>query len=115
MTEKVVGEIRFIETDDGFRIEMKGDKERLKEMGWGPGLMGPMGKGMGRGRKRFWREMRRGHEHGSGHKHGPGHRHGSGHGCGPGHARTRGPRSWWGREEYESEHSGGYEMPPKNV
>ena len=109
MTEKVVGEIRFIETDDGFRIEMKGDKERLKEMGWGPGMMGLRGKGMGRGRKRFWHEMRRGHEHG------PGHRHGPGHGCGPGHAGTGGPWSWWGREEHESEQSGGYEKPPKNV
>ena len=33
MTEKVIGEIRFIETDDGFRIEVKGDKEQMREMG----------------------------------------------------------------------------------
>jgi len=109
MTEKVIGEIRFIETDEGFKIEMKGDKERLKEMGWGSGLMGPRGMGMGRGQKWFWREMRHGH------KHGPGHRHGPGHGCGPGHAGAGGPWSWWGREEVESEESSGYEKPPKNV
>ena len=103
MTEKVIGEIRFVETDDGFRIEMKGDKERLKEMGWGPGMIGPRHRGMGHGRKRFWREMQRGH------KHGPGH------GCGPGPGMIGGPWSWWGREEDESQDSGEYEKPPKNV
>lgn len=30
--EKVLHEVRIIETDDGFRIELKGDKERLREM-----------------------------------------------------------------------------------
>ena len=28
--EKVVNELRVIETDDGFRIEVKGDKEQIK-------------------------------------------------------------------------------------
>ncbi len=28
--EKVVNELRVIETDDGFRIEIKGDKEKIK-------------------------------------------------------------------------------------
>ncbi len=32
MSEKVLYEVRFIETDDGIRIEMKGDKDRLHEM-----------------------------------------------------------------------------------
>jgi hypothetical protein len=32
MSEKVVHEIRVIETEDGFRIEMKGDKEQLRQM-----------------------------------------------------------------------------------
>lgn len=32
MTEKVLHEVRFIETDDGFRIEVKGDKKCMKEM-----------------------------------------------------------------------------------
>jgi hypothetical protein len=30
--EKVINEFRVIETDDGYRIEIKGDKERLKRM-----------------------------------------------------------------------------------
>jgi hypothetical protein len=38
MAEKVIAEIRFIETDDGFRIETKGDKEHLRKMGFGPGM-----------------------------------------------------------------------------
>jgi hypothetical protein len=29
--EKVIQEFRIIETDDGFRIEIKGDKEQLRE------------------------------------------------------------------------------------
>lgn len=28
--EKVINEFRVIETDDGFRIEIKGDKEKIK-------------------------------------------------------------------------------------
>ena len=28
--EKVIRELRIIETDDGYRIEIKGDKERMK-------------------------------------------------------------------------------------
>jgi hypothetical protein len=56
--EKVIHEVRFIETDDGFRIEVKGDKEAMRQMG-GPCMgMGPgMGHGFGRGR-RFGRRMR---------------------------------------------------------
>jgi hypothetical protein len=38
MTEKVIHEVRVVETEDGFRIEVKGDKERLREMGCGPGM-----------------------------------------------------------------------------
>jgi hypothetical protein len=30
MMEKIINEFRVIETDDGFRIEIKGDKEKLK-------------------------------------------------------------------------------------
>jgi hypothetical protein len=29
--EKIIQEFRIIETDDGFRIEIKGDKEQLRE------------------------------------------------------------------------------------
>ncbi len=31
MAEKVIHEYRIIETDDGYRIEIKGDKERIKK------------------------------------------------------------------------------------
>jgi hypothetical protein len=36
--EKVISEFRVIETDDGFRIEIKGDKEAIRRMlsGFGP-------------------------------------------------------------------------------
>lgn len=30
--EKVINEFRVIETDDGFRIEIKGDKEAIRRM-----------------------------------------------------------------------------------
>jgi len=54
MTEKVLHEVRFIETDDGFRVEIKGDKEQLKKMGmmhfgkkgFGPGMF--FGRGPGK-------------------------------------------------------------------
>ncbi|MBZ0290162.1 MAG: hypothetical protein K8I30_21240 [Anaerolineae bacterium] len=32
MNEKVTHEIRVIETEDGFRIELKGDKEELRRL-----------------------------------------------------------------------------------
>jgi len=49
MSEKVIHEVRFIETDDGFRIEVKGDKERIRKMGFGPGMgTGMMGFGSGK-------------------------------------------------------------------
>jgi hypothetical protein len=59
--EKVINEFRVIETDDGFRIEIKGDKEAIRRMlrGFGPhgfgGAGGPFGRdfpfGFGAG---FW-------------------------------------------------------------
>jgi hypothetical protein len=49
MAEKVIHEVRIVETDDGFRIEIKGDKERLREMISGRGMF-PFGFGrMGHG------------------------------------------------------------------
>jgi hypothetical protein len=41
--EKVVNELRVIETDDGFRIEVKGDKEQIKAFmsGFGKHKQGP--------------------------------------------------------------------------
>ena len=48
MSEKVIHEVRIVETDDGFRIEIKGDKERLRAMGFGQGGF-PFGFGGGHG------------------------------------------------------------------
>jgi hypothetical protein len=76
MTEKVIHEVRFIETDEGFRIEINGDKERMREMGFFPGMGFMRGMGCGPGR-RFARHMRRAARHM--------------HGWGP----------WWDREEDE--------------
>ncbi len=47
MAEKVIHEMRIIETDDGFRIEVKGDKDRLREMvnAWRHFGQGHMGRG----------------------------------------------------------------------
>ncbi len=48
MADKVIHEVRIVETDDGFRIEIKGDKERLREMfgkGMFPFMFGRMGHG----------------------------------------------------------------------
>jgi hypothetical protein len=46
--EKVINEFKVIETDDGFRIEIKGDKEAIRRMmrGFGPGFF--------RGKKRHF-------------------------------------------------------------
>jgi hypothetical protein len=62
--EKIISEFKVIETDDGFRIEIKGDKETLRKMfvggphhffrGKGPfGHHFPFGPGFG-GRFRGW-------------------------------------------------------------
>jgi len=40
--EKVIQEFRVIETEDGFRIEIKGDKEKMKE--FMKGHRGPRGR-----------------------------------------------------------------------
>jgi hypothetical protein len=80
MADKVIHEVRFIETDDGFRIEVKGDKERMREMGFGPGF-GP-GMGFGWMHRRHWRRGR------------------GWHGFGPGHFGPWGP--WWD-DELESD------------
>lgn len=101
MSEKVIQEFKIVETEDGFRIEIKGDKEKLRQMFGGMGPFGfrpgpgPFGFGFGPFRRwgrgpRWW-----GHRHGWG-----GH-----HGWGPGH----GP--WW--EEEEEPRPG--DKPPEGV
>lgn len=99
MSEKVISEIRFVETDDGFRIEFKGDKERWREMGFGPGSW-------------RWGPGRR-HDHGPQHGYGHHRHHWRGHhkhgrqgqGCGPGFE----PWAWWGQWGEEPEE------PPKRA
>ena len=83
MADKVIHELRIIETDDGFRIEIKGDKERLREMvgAWRHFGQGHMGHGPWGGH--------RGH-------HGP-----RGFGFPFGRHHGYGPWSWWTEEEEE--------------
>jgi hypothetical protein len=100
MSEKIISEIRFVETEDVFRIGVKGDMERLKNMDWGPGPCGPdfpsfMDFGPGR---RFWKWRRRG-RHGHGRHHGP----------------PPGARPWWYWDADEPEEDPDFDMPPKNV
>jgi len=53
--EKVINEIRIVETDDGFRIEIKGDKEAIRQMLHGCGAGFPFGRGFRFGfRPGFW-------------------------------------------------------------
>jgi hypothetical protein len=40
MDEKVHYEIKFTETEDGFRLEATGDKKALKRLGIGPNMVG---------------------------------------------------------------------------
>jgi hypothetical protein len=44
--EKIINEVKIIETEDGFRIEIKGDKEAIREMlrNFGSGF--PIGHGL---------------------------------------------------------------------
>jgi hypothetical protein len=53
--EKVINEFKVIETDDGYRIEIKGDKERLKSM------MKGFGRPWHHGGRRKWRKRFRKH------------------------------------------------------
>ena len=75
MSEKVIREIKIIETDEGFRIEMNGDKEQLRKMlfeGGKPFFM-PFGHERGRGFGGFGhRHEQHEHEHhGHHHEHDP--------------------------------------------
>jgi hypothetical protein len=68
MSEKVLREIKIIETDDGFRIEMTGDKEELRKMLFEQGkpFFMPFGRGRGFGGHGPFGHH---HEHGQ-HEHG---------------------------------------------
>ncbi len=80
--ENVITEFRVIETDDGFRIEIKGDKEKLRPFFTGAGSSGA------------WR-----HGHWGGHR-GPG----GMFGFMPGFMMRMGP--WWGGWGYGPEEEG---------
>ena len=69
MDEKIIHELRIIETEDGFRIEIKGDKERLREMGFGKGFPFGLGRMMGHGP--FGHHGRHGFGFPFGRRHGP--------------------------------------------
>ncbi len=51
--EKIISEFKVIETDDGFRIEIKGDKETLRKMFKGGHRHFFKGRGRGRFGHRF--------------------------------------------------------------
>lgn len=74
MADKILHQITFIETDDGFRVEIKGDKEKIRESGFGPRMAGRLFGGFG---SRMGRRGRGRHRHHHGHSHGYGH----GRGC----------------------------------
>jgi hypothetical protein len=63
MDEKVHYEIKFVEYEDGYRLEASGDKEVLKRLGIGPHMVTNLGnkkRTPARGRRaRRWREMNR--------------------------------------------------------
>jgi hypothetical protein len=89
--EKVINEFRVIETDDGFRIEIKGDKEAIRHMLHSFGPHGfhhrkrPRGHGFGFGfGPRFWADF--------------------GDWCGP-----------WGEWTWEEEAAAGEEDEPKTA
>ncbi|MFN2188786.1 MAG: hypothetical protein ACK2T3_08475 [Candidatus Promineifilaceae bacterium] len=104
MEDKILGQISFIETDDGFRVEIKGDKERIRKMGFPPDPEKWRGMGFdpetwskGFGRARHWHRNPWKHSHFGGFS----------------------PWMWrWGfyddeSDEYDSESE--YEKPPKDA
>lgn len=96
MDEKVLQEFRIIETDDGFRIEIKGNKEELREFVMSLDPRQWMRHGFHRGH----------HPHGRGFRFGPGGFFGFG-----------GPWGWWGEEgeEESPKHKHGHEPGPGSV
>ncbi|MCA9923450.1 MAG: hypothetical protein KC421_13815 [Anaerolineales bacterium] len=74
MTEKVIHEVRFIETDEGYRIEINGDKDQMNRMGFDPERWLRRGMGFGFGARHgrhkhgSHHDRRRGRRH---HMHGP--------------------------------------------
>lgn len=55
MDEKILYEIKFVETEDGYRLEASGDKAVLRKLGIGPMMVGRKRRS---GRQRHWRRGR---------------------------------------------------------
>lgn len=74
MSDKILYEVRLVETDDGFRLEVKGDKEQLRGMGFGPRMMrfGSARRGFGPGMPFGWPRRHGRFRHRGHHHHGPG-------------------------------------------
>jgi hypothetical protein len=72
MSEKVIHEIKIIETEDGFRIELTGDKEQLRQMLFEQGrpFSMPFGRGRHFGGRGFGGHGPFGHHHHERHEHG---------------------------------------------
>jgi hypothetical protein len=100
MEEKVIHEVRVIETEDGYRIEIKGNKEQIKAFMERRGFfgkgMGPMGPGGSFGFMRRHHGPRGHHGH-----HGPKGPWGRG-----GPFRGFGPWGWNEEEEQETSQRG---------
>lgn len=69
MTDKVIHEFRITETDDGYRIDITGDKDMLRKMGVPFGLMRGFGRRRRHGRHYDPRGHRRRHCRPGGHRH----------------------------------------------
>ena len=95
--EKIIHEYRVIETEDGYRIEIKGDKEKLNAAGF-PGMISFLGPGM-RGARRMMKHARRHERRGPG---GPAGRRG---------ARGHGRRRSWGNNLSPDQRPGPGEPP----
>ncbi len=102
--DKILHDIKIIETEDGFTIELKGNKEFLRQ--WidrGGAFLSRFG---GRGRGPFGEHGPFGHHHGPFGEHGPfGHHHGPFGGpgpFGPDHEPFRGPFGGPGPEQFRS-------------
>ena len=103
MLDKLIRAIEWFETDDGYRVEIKGDKEAIKaalEEGRpiGPGYgRGPLGLGLRLGRRFGFGGRGRGWGAGFGRGYGAGYGPGSGVGFGP----PAGWTPWWAQQPSE--------------
>jgi len=101
MEDKVISEFKVVETEDGFRIEIKGDKEKLR-----PFIENmPFGRGFGPRGGRHWKRRMRNKMRMRAHGFGPHHH---GHQGSP-------PDWWWGPEEKQDDNPASRDVPSANV